>query len=129
MKRTIFLLGLMLFVGIGTAVAQRGNGRPQGTVIVNRSPQRPPITTTSEQRIPEAMRRIPESPGNSVRKVTFPRDLGLSDLQQRQIKQIFKHARETGATKREVYQQILRVLTPEQEEKFRDRIKHLFGID
>jgi hypothetical protein len=138
MKRTIFLLGLMLFVGIGTAVAQRGNGRPQGTVIVNRSPQRPPITTTSEQRIPETMRRIPESregrpsetnPGNAVRKVKFPRDLGLSDLQKRQIQQIFKNARETGATKREVYHQILRVLTPEQEEKFRDRIKHLFGID
>ena len=137
MKKTLFLLGLMLFVGIGTTMAQRGNGRAQAPVIVNQIPQRPSTITPPVPRTPEPIQRNPEvrevrqvetNPNGNLRKIKFPKDFGLTDLQKRQINHIFKNARETGATKREVYHQVLRVLTPQQEEKLKERLEHLFGI-
>lgn len=146
MKKTLLLLGLMLFAGIGTAMAQRGNARtqspprpqmpqPQRPITVNRVPQTPPTVTAPTR--PEPTERnttnresnpVAANPNGGFRKVKLPRDLDLTDLQKRQIKHIFKEARENGTPKRQVYHQILRVLTPEQEKKFKERLDNLFGI-
>jgi hypothetical protein len=137
MKRTLFFFGLMLFVSIGTAMAQRGNGRTSApTTTVTRTTQRPPVIAPTRQ-IPGQVQRNPEirevsqvaaNPTNNIRKIKLPKDLDLNDLQKRQIKHIFKEARKNGTEKRQVYHQVLRVLTPEQEEKYKERIDNLFGI-
>ena len=145
MKRTLILLGVILFVSV-CAFAQRGGmggGRPSGGGsgggIGNRQGMPPQGTARNgggtSQRPPNADNRNggQGQSGDSTERHRnrqmepgrLLKGLDLSKEQKNQIKQIQKTAKENGTSPEEVRSQISQVLTPEQKEKLKERIEKI----
>ena len=135
MRKVVFLFAFLLIFGAGSVFAQRGGqggqgggGQRQGGMGGGQQGQRqgsdsvgnrPPRQDGNQQRPADANGQKPprqEGMGNRDLK-----NLGLSDEQKSQIKQIRKDAKTNQTDPQTVRQQIEGVLTPEQLEKLKQQ--------
>lgn len=134
MRKLVFLFAFLLIFGASSVFAQRGgqggSGQRQGGMsggsqqgprqqgsdsAGNRPPRQDGQQPSADS---NGQRKLPRQDGMGKRDL---RNLGLSDEQKAQIKQIRKDAKANNTDPQAVRQQIEGVLTPEQLEKLKQQ--------
>lgn len=142
MRKLIFLSALIMIGAAGSVFAQRGNtSRPVTNPPANRNTdnartrserrntderrtdrQRTDEKRTDNQRTENRSETVRQPPARVGRLL---RGLDLSDEQKAQTRQILKEAKENNTPGNEVLRSINSILTPEQSEIFKKKIKRI----